>query len=301
MRWIGRWWRRRSLLEQQLLVSGSGVVLGVIGAFTFERRREKLPSGGFTPYEELPDLLDYESDEVDEEPPEGIEYDEFDAPCVGPDVEGFSATGEFCTPPAELEPQQKLPVAFAVGGDRPYWPVDTGAKRKIQVSYQDVRGKWHGRWGRHFGASRKKKGGGKRRHAGIDLFGDVGDEVVATEPGTIYAILPFYKGTSAVYVLTDSGLVVNYGELDKGSWRQYGLFTGKRIKAGDPLGRVGLSDDGSHMLHLETYDPSVTVQQIRDGDMQWDAESDPPDGLLDPSRYLVRAQRVRYEQMVENV
>lgn len=67
------------------------------------------------------------------------------------------------------------------------------------------------------------------------------------------------------------------------------------------MGRIGLSNDGSHMLHLETYTPDVSVAQIREGAMQWPADEDPPSGLLDPTRYLVRAQRVRYEDMIEKV
>lgn len=302
---IGDWWRRRELWEQLLIVGVPGFGLGVVAGLLVDKGRQRRLDPGYTPYEDLPDLLDYESDEVDELPPPGIEYDENDAPCVGLPPEGVSEVlGEepqFCTPPADLEPKPKTRVAFASGANRPNWPIDTNARRKLQVSYQDVRGKWHGRWGRHFGASRKTKSGAKRKHVGVDLFADPGDEVVAMEPGEIIAILPFYKGTSAVYLLTDSGIIVNYGELDSGSWRRYGLFVGKRVKHGDPLGQVGLTDDGSHMLHLETYQPDVTVDQIRAGKMRWTTARHAPPGILDPSRYLVRAQRVHYEQMLEQV
>lgn len=302
---IAQWWSRRSQLEQALLIGVPGVGLGVLGAFMFDRKR-RLEPGGFTPYEELPDLLDYESDEVDELPPPDIEYDPNDAPCIEePEVVaiGLEGAGEsqFCTPPADLEPRARTEVAFAKGGARPQWPLDTNARRKLQVSYQDVRKKWHGRWGREFGASRKSKSGGKRNHVGVDLFADPGDIVVAMEDGEVLAGLPFYKGTGAVYLLTDSGLIINYGELERWSWRNYGVRAGTRVQAGDQIGRVGLSNDGSHMLHLETYQPDVTVDEIRNGAMQWWKGDPAPEGILDPTRYLVRAQRVHHEDEARKV
>ena len=301
---FGSWWRQRELWEQALMVAVPGIGIG-IGVAALVEKGTGAPLGGFTPFEELPDLLDYEGDQVDEEPPPGIEYDEYDAPCVGLPVatglEGAEDDGGFCIAPADLVPKAKTEATFARGGPRPNWPLKTKAKRKLQVSYEDVRSKWHGRWGRHFGASRANKEGEKRVHAGVDLFADPGDEVVAVEDGEILAILPFYKGTSALYLLTDSGLIVNYGELEPRSWSAYGIEGGvgteQKVSAGDTLARVGLSRDGSHMLHIETYEPTVTVTEIRSGAMRWPKGDAPPEGILDPSEYLVRAQRVRYEQM----
>jgi len=67
--------------------------------------------------------------------------------------------------------------------------------------------------------------------------------------------------------------------------------------AGQPVAVVGLSDEGSHMLHLETYDDAVNVDAIRAGKMRWRKGQSAPKYILDPTRYLVRAQRVRYEQL----
>jgi len=303
---ISTWWRQRPRWQQVLLVAVPGVGIGVAIGAVVGRRRTRIPDHGYSPYYELPDLLDYD-DEVVEDEPADIEYDEFDAPCIGPedpdDAAALSApASEFCTLPSELEPRKKTDVEFAVGGDRPKWPIDTNAKRKLQVSYQDVRGKWHGRWGREFGATRKsKKTGAERVHVGVDLFADPGDVIVATEGGQVLAALPFYKGTGALYLLTDGGVIVNYGEIERGSWRDFDVAAGTRVKAGDELGRVGVSDDGSHMLHVETYAPGVTVEQIRRGEMQWWKGDAPPLGILDPTRYLVRAQRVHHEDAAETV
>ena len=298
-------WRSLDPWQQFLLVAVPGVGIGVtVGAIVGAKRKVRLPDHGYSPWWELDELIDYDEGEAEPEPPD-IVYDEFDSPCVGPEEgEGpplsLGEDAQFCTPPAELEPKIKTEVPFAEGGGRPLWPVATNAKRKLQVSYQDVRNLWHGRWGREFGATRtSKKTGARRTHAGVDLFADPGDVVVATEPGEVIAALPFYAGTGALYLKTDSGLILNYGEIEEGSWRKYDVHVGKRVEAGDRLARVGASDTGSHMLHFETYEPDVTLQEIRRGEMQWRKGDSAPGGLLDPTRYLVQAQRVHYEDAVE--
>lgn len=306
-----RWWNGLSVTEKSLLVGGAGLGLGVAGAYIIDRRRLRLP--GFSPFVELPDLMDLEDDEVDEPEPPGIEYDDHPHPCVPPpvgwDIPGVEALegaheDEGCTPDKDLEPKQRTVVPY-LDGDNGIWPVDTDETRKIQVSYQDVRGKWHGKWGREFGASRKAKDGGKRTHVGIDLFADPGDVVLAMEDGEVLAALPFYKKTGALYVRSDSGHVVNYGELEHRSWRDYGIpngiETGHRVRAGQPIARVGLSSTGSHMLHLETFDDGVSLDAIRRGDMQWRKGDAPPEHVLDPTQYLLNAQRTKFKSMIDIV
>jgi len=120
---------------------------------------------------------------------------------------------------------------------------------------------------------------------------------VATEPGQVLAALPYYKGLGALYVRTDSGIIVNYGELRMNSWHDYGLKggidTGQRVEAGQPIGKVGTSTDGSHMLHVETFRPETTVDEIRRGELRWRAGDPPPTNMLDPTRYLVLARQVK--------
>jgi hypothetical protein len=265
-----------------------------------------------------PDLLGFDEEESDDVEPEGIVYDD-EGPCRAPAQPwnvavsssplGPKVGEEFCVPPSELEPQKKTDVVFAEGGQRPKWPLATSDEKKIRVSYEDVRDLWHGKWGRHFGASRKstdEQGNTYHRvHVGVDLFADPGDIVLAPEDGVVIATLPFYKGTGAVYVRTDSGIVVNLGEIEEGSWRKFGIGTGDlekkggghRVVAGQPVAKVGKSNDGSHMLHVETYDNAATVDEIRQKKMRWLAGEDAPEKVLDPTRYLVRAQRVRYEEL----
>ena len=309
------------------------VALGVVaGGVTYGLARAwgtAHPLGSFGPFPRLPPprpgdpnladddtpgLLDVDSEADDEPEPPGIVYDS-DEPCHVPPapwelpvaIAGKVTAGEGagCTPPADLEPLPKTELPFAEGGERPVWPVP--ADKKMRVSYEDVRGIWHGKWGRETGASRSSTDPTtgekyKRVHIGVDLFADDGDPVVALEDGVVLATLPYYKKTGALYVLNDSGIIVNYGEIAMNSWRKHGITTGietgQRIKAGQTIANVGVSSDGSHMLHVETFAPDTTVDQIRQGEMRWIKGEDPPQGVLDPTRYLVRARQAAIEDAV---
>jgi len=128
--------------------------------------------------------------------------------------------------------------------------------------------------GRAFGASRD---GGNRIHAGIDLYGDEGDVVVATESGTIVAAQGWAgPNAKAVLLQTDSGPVVLYGAVAPGSWPRVGT----RVRAGDPVGRLGTYPHGSSMLHLEVYRSGVRRN------FRWYAGEPKPPTLLDPIAYL---------------
>lgn len=237
-----------------------------------------------------------DNEEILELPPPDLEYDDRD-PCTLPSVIETGYLGDVpvgeCIPPKDFEAAGTV-VPFAKGGENPLWPVLTSDKKKIKVSYKDVRGKFHGKWGRHFGTLRKGESG-VRRHAGVDLFADIGDIIVAMEDGTVIATLPFTDGTWALYVLNDSGDIINYGELKKGSWKNFGIKggfeTNQRIKRGQPLGTVGVTN----MLHLETIRGGTTVDEIRRRELQWPNGEPAPKQILDPSQYLVEAQRLWFE------
>ena len=282
----------------------------VEGAREYRSRRRRSND-----FRQLPDAneLDFESEESDEPEPVGLQYAD-DEPCSAPPhpweapvsagapgLEGWLETGDDpvvpgCVPPADLEPAPQTSVEFAEGSNTPRWPLSTTKDPKLRVSYKDVRGLFHGRYGRHFSATRKstdKETGVvyRRVHVGVDLFADDGDIVYAMEPGTVLATLPYYKGLGAVYVLNDSGIIVNYGELRMGSWRTYDIAPGVKVTKGQAIAKVGNADDGSHMLHVETYRPETTVEEIRAGDLRWIAGEAPPDNILDPTRYLVLARQ----------
>lgn len=264
------------------LVVGAG--LATIQALAEKRfRRKRKPR----------DVSGIHNEDILDEEPEGLEYDHRD-PCHLPTMEGAPLEGDaaYCVMPKDFEPAESA-APFAEGEDEPLWPIQTENPKKVKVSYRDVRGKWHGKWGRHFGTARTGKKG-IRRHSGIDIKAHGGDVVQAMEDGEVLATLPFTGGTWAVYVLHDSGHIVNYGEVRKNSWKEFeiqgGIGTGQRVVKGQPLARVGVMGADTSMLHLETLAGDTEIQEIRNGVLQWPKGEDPPEPLLDPSQYLVRAR-----------
>jgi len=191
--------------------------------------------------------------------------------------------------PAEVVPPKPLGVPFAEGVDRPVWPLRTRHPRRGVVSYRGVDGKVRGRWGRRFAAPREgRKGKRDRNHAGIDLFANPGDAVLAIADGVVTAVQSFHLGSWAVFV-EHGQAVVMYGEVQKRSWSQLGVSVGARVKAGQPIARVACmtrDEDGactSHMLHVETYAPGTTQNH------RWYAGDEAPPALRDPSLLLLHA------------
>jgi len=103
-----------------------------------------------------------------------------------------------------------------------------------------------------------------RYHAGIDVFGDYHDIIVACEAGTVVNLYPFYpKEHPLVWCLLvqgNSGTVINYGEVDPASLKKYGIKKGMIVVPGQPIAEVGRMVQDS-MLHFETY-PAGTKANI---------------------------------------
>lgn len=178
-------------------------------------------------------------------------------------------------------PRQQAIAPMAKGDPCPRWPIQSSRNpRWTEVAYRTDRGGIEGNAARRFLASRSD---GERHHVGIDIYADPGDLVVSTESGRVVGIQPFYSGTWALLVQTDSGPVTLYGEIEKNSWRQFGIEEGSRVRRGQALARVGLMDSGSHMLHFEMYQRGITKNQ------RWYVGRKNP-GLLDPTDYLLRAR-----------
>lgn len=169
-------------------------------------------------------------------------------------------------------------VPMARGADRPLWPLKDG---KTQTSFKSSAS---------FGAPRTS--GSSRWHVGIDIPAKRGDVVVAMEDGELVC-----KGNTceqgwmgadakAVLVQNDSGLVVLYGALIPGSYKEFGLGPGSRVKRGQPLGRIGTYPAGTSMLHLETY-----AKGTKDN-APWYQGKPPPPEVLNPTEYLRLAAEV---------
>jgi murein DD-endopeptidase MepM/ murein hydrolase activator NlpD len=183
--------------------------------------------------------------------------------------------------PQDDWPNMSFEIPFAAGASNPLWPVVTNHSKKFTVCYKKITGKYEGNSSRRFMSSRS---GGSRYHAGIDLYGNPDDPIIAMESGVIVNYYHFYHGTYALFVQCDSGLVINYGEVKNKSWSEFGLSTGSRVQRGQPIARVGQMSGGSHMCHFETYmPPTEKNQKYHGGD---------PNTLLNPTYYLLLARAV---------
>jgi murein DD-endopeptidase MepM/ murein hydrolase activator NlpD len=185
---------------------------------------------------------------------------------------------------AQPEPK-KTEVPFApLPPPGSYWPVRTSHPQARLVSYRTIGGKIVGWPGRVFKAARKGKRNGvitARNHAGIDLFARPGDAVIACENGKVIDFSFFYNAKSGQrtykILVEHSGVVVNYGEVSRDSFKRTGLKVGSPVRAGQVIGYV--SD--TKMLHFETY-----KRGTKSAYRWWKGESPPP-RLLDPTRYLL--------------
>lgn len=176
---------------------------------------------------------------------------------------------------------------FAMGDPRPIWPIhsDSDHSKEYEVAYRDVNGKIHGNASRRFLADRPNG----RFHVGIDLYADASDVVLAPESGKIINAQDFLEsipGQDAILIQGYNGVTVLLGELMGASWKQFGLEEGSIVQKGQPVGRVGMTAGGSHMLHIETYSCCPTTNS------PWYKGKPRPKHVLDPSDYLLRAKAV---------
>lgn len=174
-------------------------------------------------------------------------------------------------------------VPMAEGFGRPVWPVAATSRhaRRLEVAYRDVHGKIHGNMSRRFTASRDG-----RFHVGIDLYANAGDPVLAPEDGKVVQIQSFLNGTDMMMVQGNHGITVLLGEIAPGSWKEFGVQEGSTVVRGQPVARVGLTDNESHMLHVETY------ACCPDDNEPWYKSKARPELIRDPTDYLLRAMAV---------
>lgn len=304
-----------------LPVAGLTVVVAtgaVLGAWAPPRTKRKEPvepedeNGWELEAELVGDLYDEADDDPVEPDAEAVgpgspdEHCKYDVDDLPPLSMALAADGDsYCVIDPLNDPEfkpQPRGAPFAKAPKAVIWPLKTKHKRRLVTSYLSGGG-WRGDSGRAFAAKREGSDG-TRLHAGVDIFGNTGDVVVAPEAGQIFRIYPFKSGTWAVYLWTPDNRLINLGEVEKNSWRQFKIKPGDYVKPGQAVARIGAHDDGgAHMLHLETYDVAglsedTVEKQIRNRHYRW-FEGDPyPTGLTDPTRYLVNAgvQTYRKEQ-----
>lgn len=171
-----------------------------------------------------------------------------------------------------------------------YWPVrNPKSSYGRAVSYLGADNKGYG-FGkgtsdRHFLAGRPA-GGNDRFHAGIDVYGDHHDVIVACEAGTVVNQYLFYPKdnplVSCLIVQHDSGVVINYGEVEPASLKKYGMKKGVRVQPGQPIAEVGRMVHDS-MLHFETY-PSGQTHNIS---LKQEKASSLLRSIYNPTQYLL--------------
>ena len=137
--------------------------------------------------------------------------------------------------------------------------------------------------------------GARRRHdihKGIDLYCAEGHTVRAVESGKIVDICPFtgaiagfpwWEDTWGMYIEGPSGIVV-YGEVNPIPNHEIGDF----IQRGTAIAHVKrvIKNDKNRpmsMLHLELHDKNHLHTS------QWDANAPCPEGILDPTPYLIKS------------
>ena len=131
---------------------------------------------------------------------------------------------------------------------------------------------------RSFGSARD---GGKRKHAGCDLYAAPGTAVLAVADGTVKrAIYPFYDVVFALEIDHPGVGTVRYGEI---ATTPVGLKVGDAVKAGQVIGTVGkMVSVKQAMLHFELYAGTGQGQLTDRARAPYMRRAD----LLDPTSFL---------------
>ena len=99
-----------------------------------------------------------------------------------------------------------------------------------------------------------RRGGGKRKHAGCDIYAPIGTIVRAMDDGKVVQVAPFYLGTDEV-VVDHGGFLIRYGEVMPGA---HFVKVGDEVRRGQALSKVGkLEGLSQSMLHIEAYTSSL--------------------------------------------
>ncbi|MCU4530728.1 M23 family metallopeptidase [Acinetobacter sp. P1(2023)] len=128
-----------------------------------------------------------------------------------------------------------------------------------------------------FGSNRS---GGKRKHAGCDLYAPAGTEIRAMADGVVRNVYYFYDNTDAIEIVHPKH-IIRYGEVRKGKSL---VKAGDKVVKGQAIAYVGsLTTKGipSMMLHLEMYS-NPNDKGTLNGTSVYKRRSD----LIDPTPFL---------------
>ena len=130
----------------------------------------------------------------------------------------------------------------------------------------------------YFGANRAQ---GKRKHAGVDFYGELGDLVYAILPGIVISNpqTPFIANTSLYAIEIDHGdYIGRYCEIY--DIPPYSI--GDHVYEGQFLGRIGQYKNESPMLHFEMFEGTMTGPLTNRSNMPYQRRGD----LMDPTNYI---------------
>ena len=130
--------------------------------------------------------------------------------------------------------------------------------RAVYARSPDTPRLWSGHFARplpgrvtsRFGTRREFNGELKSRHWGVDLDGDIGDPVAATNRGVVALVGDFYYSGNVVYVDHGRGLITAYLHLSRVDVAQ-----GDTLERGSLVGRVGATGrvTGPHLHWLVRF------------------------------------------------
>jgi len=116
--------------------------------------------------------------------------------------------------------------------------------------------------GSRFGERRMFNGATKSRHWGLDIDGDAGEPVRASNAGVVALARPCFMSGLTVIVSHGAGLFTGYFHFSK-----FAVKTGQRVQRGDVLGYVGSTgrSTGPHLhfaakLHRVLIDPEALLE-----------------------------------------
>ena len=137
------------------------------------------------------------------------------------------------------DPPQPQTVTYTL-----LWPVEgevTAAFSATELTYHPVLGDW-------------------RTHDGVDLAADLGTEVQAAETGTVTQIVRQPATGTTLTLSHEHGLETVYGNLDPDTLT---VAVGDRVSAGDILGCVGATGDGTQpCLHFSVLQEGESVDPM---------------------------------------
>lgn len=191
-------------------------------------------------------------------------------------VAACGANAETATPtslPARVDAPSVPPAAAS----RVYWPVVTARPDWNTISSQPDCVRL-----RCFEAPRpvSQLDHPRRRHAGVDLFANAGDAVIAVEDGTVIGFYPFLRAAtgemSYALLVAHDGFVANYGEVRENSLSAHDLQIGSQVRGGQRIATI--SDTAQ--LHFETYAAGTTHNY------SWAYSEQRPQPVIDPTPRL---------------